>query len=351
MKHLINGIQQVGIGVSDADAAFIWYRKFFGTDIVIFKDAAKASLMKQYTGDEIHNRYAILALNMQGGGGIEIWQYTSREPQSTSTPIQLGDLGIFAVKIKSNNINATYEFYKKNDVTILTTPSNNPAGVAHFYIKDPYNNVFEIVEDDNCFMNTKSLTGAVCGVVIGVNDIETSINFYKNILGYDQIIYSKAAVFNEWGQLEGGANHFNRVLLGQSKKQSGAFGNLLGSSHIELVQVTDRKPKKIFDNRYWGDLGFIHVCFDINGMTLHDEICSKNGYPLTVNSCSSFEMENASGHFAYNEDPNGTLIEYVETHKVPILKKLGLYLNLRKRNPEKTLPNWIVRCLQFQRVK
>ena len=62
-------------------------------------------------------------------------------------------------------------------------------------------------------------------------------------------------------------------------------------------------------------------------------------------------MGEASGHFAYNEDADGTLIEYVETHKVPIAKKIGLYLNLKKRDPAKCLPNWVVKCLRFNRVK
>lgn len=37
-------------------------------------------------------------------------------------------------------------------------------------------------------------------------------------------------------------------------------------------------------------------------------------------------MGNAAGHFSYNEDPDGTLIEYVETHKVPIVKNLAYIL-------------------------
>lgn len=62
-------------------------------------------------------------------------------------------------------------------------------------------------------------------------------------------------------------------------------------------------------------------------------------------------MDDAAGHFSYKEDPDGSLIEYVETYKVPIIKKLGWCLNLKKRNPEKPLPDWIVRCLSFSRVK
>jgi hypothetical protein len=62
-------------------------------------------------------------------------------------------------------------------------------------------------------------------------------------------------------------------------------------------------------------------------------------------------MGEAAGHFTYIEDPDGTLIEFVETHKIPILKKIGWYLNLRKRNPKKALPKWMLSALRFSRVK
>lgn len=76
MGYIISGIQQVGIGVSDAERAWTWYRKHFGMDVPVFKDSATATLMTRYTGDRAEDRYAILAMNMQGGGGFEIWQYT-----------------------------------------------------------------------------------------------------------------------------------------------------------------------------------------------------------------------------------------------------------------------------------
>ena len=45
-------------------------------------------------------------------------------------------------------------------------------------------------------------------------------------------------------------------------------------------------------------------------------------------------MGEAAGHFTYIEDPDGALIEFVETHKVPVLKKLGWYIHLKDRDPE-----------------
>jgi hypothetical protein len=61
-------------------------------------------------------------------------------------------------------------------------------------------------------------------------------------------------------------------------------------------------------------------------------------------------MGEAAGQFSYVEDPDGTLIEFVETHKIPVIKKIGWYINLRKRNPEKALPDWILKALSFNRV-
>jgi hypothetical protein len=41
----------------------------------------------------------------------------------------------------------------------------------------------------------------------------------------------------------------------------------------------------------------------------------------------------------------------VETKKIPILKKLGWYLDLKKRQPEKPLPRWMLKALKFNRKR
>ncbi len=351
MERFINGIQQVGIGVQNAKTAFEWYKNIFGTDIVVFKDTAVASLMKQYTGDIAQKRHAILAMNMQGGGGFELWQYAEKMPEAPAFEIALGDTGIFAVKIRCKNVDNIYDLYKSQKVNILNSPAHNPDGKKHFFIKDPWNNIFELIEDEYWFINENKLTGGVAGVVIGVSDLCTAVSFYKNVLGFKEEIYNDEAVYNDWKGLKGSENKCRRTILKKFWKPSGAFGKLLGPVQIELVQALHYQPKKIFADRHWGDMGFIHVCFDLNNMKAHEKICVDNGYPLTVNSANSFNMGEAAGHFSYNEDPDGTLIEYVETHKVPIAKKFGLYLNIQKRNPKNCLPDWIVKCLRFSRAK
>ncbi|MBN1950520.1 MAG: VOC family protein [Bacteroidales bacterium] len=350
MEKIISGIQQIGIGVERIHEAWGWYKQYFGIDIRVFEEAAAAEFMLPYTGGEPRNRHAALAINLQGGGGFEIWQYTDRVPQAPKTEIGVGDLGIFAAKIKSKDVKATYEWYKAEGLEIVGD-LHESHGRFHFFVRDAYKNLFQIVPSGTWFKNEKKLTGGSYGAVIGVTDMEKSKNFYKEILGYDEVIYEETGSFEDLKDIPGGKGQFRRVLLRHSKPRLGAFSVLFGSSQIELIQALDREPKKIFADRFWGDLGFIHLCFDIRGMDLLREECKVKGYPFTVDTGDSFDMGEAAGAFSYTEDPDGTLIEFVETHRVPILKKLGIYLNLMKRKPEKALPNWMLKSLSLSKAR
>ena len=112
MHDYLSGIQQVGIGVKNAKEAMLIYKNLFGQDVLIFDDVAEANLMFRYTGGKIYKRRAILTMNLQGGGGFEIWQFIDRKP-SENTEISLGDIGIFAPKIKSVNIQNSHKRLKK----------------------------------------------------------------------------------------------------------------------------------------------------------------------------------------------------------------------------------------------
>ena len=349
-KPIISGIQQVGIGIPEVHAAFKWYRQKFGMDIPVFEEIAQANLMLPYTGGKSHTRHAILALNMKGGGGFEIWQYTSRVPVPVNFEIQLGDIGHFVTRMKSADVKGSFEFLKGNGVEMLGEIQNSPDGYPTFFVRDPWGNIFQVVPSTDWFGSGKKLTGGPAGALLGVNDIEKSINFYGAILGYDTVVYDKVGKFDDLKNLPGGDVEVRRVLLQHSKPRAGAFSKLLGSSSIELVQVKGKTPRKIFEGRWWGDRGFIHLAFDIIGMQEMKTLCESKGHPFTVDSASSFDMGEAAGHFTYIEDPDGTLIEFVETHKVPVLKKIGWYLNLKNRKAENSLPNWMVKCMAMNRV-
>ncbi len=189
MAKRINGIQQLGVGVTDVQDAFKWYRTNFGMDIKMFEEAAMAELMLPHTDGQPRSRHAILALNMIGGGGFEIWQHTGKTPESPKFEIQIGDLGICIGKLRSLNVHKTYSQFTKWGIEILTQIDKDPSGNEHFYVKDLYGNVWEIVNDTYKYQKTQSETGGVFGVVIGVTDMDASLKVYRDILNYDTIIY------------------------------------------------------------------------------------------------------------------------------------------------------------------
>lgn len=350
MKKNICGIQQIGVGVKDAKEAWRWYIKAFGMDINVFEDIATAKLMKHYTNGEECNRYAALAINMEGGGGFEIWQHTQRIPKAPVFDLKLGDTGIFITKMKCRDVRKAFVEHNRMGLNILGELTRDPAGNWHYYLRDPYCNIFEVVDDQYAFLKQKSLTGGVAGTVIGVSDIDDAKKVYSDILEYDEVVYDQLDVFEDYTVLPGGSEKYRRVLL-KHKPRSGAFSKLLGPTQIELVQALERTPGKIFKDRIWGELGYIHICFDIQGMALLQEECDKKGFPFTVNSAESFDMGNAAGHFSYISDPDGTPIEFVETHKLPIIEKIGWYMNLKGRDPQKSLPDWMIKTIQFGRIK
>lgn len=352
MEKVISGIQQIGIGIPDVYKATDWYRKYFGMDIKVFEDAATAELMLPYTGGKPHDRTAILSLNMKGGGGFEIWQYTSRTPQPAEFDLMMGDLGINCGKIKSIDVAKTFEEMTEAGLNVITPLEKNPAGDFNFFVKDLYGNIWQVVKGREFFKKkTPSTTGGVVGAVIGSTDIEKTRTLYSDVLGYDEVVYDETGNFADYSGLPGGDETYRRVLLRHSKPREGGFSQMFGPTEIELIEVKKREPRKIFKDRFWGDLGFIHLCFDIQGMDALEKDLESHGFPFTVDSANSFDMGEAAGRFTYVEDPDGTLIEFVETHKVPIMKKIGWYIDMTKRDPRKNLPNWMIGALRFSRMK
>lgn len=351
MKKNITGIQQVGIGVTDFDEAWKWYRQNFGMDIRVFEDEAVAELMLPHTDGKIRKRRAALALNMQGGGGFEIWQHTGKVPEPHKFEIKLGDYGIFSTKIKTFNVEKVYWQLIKNGVEMLGKLSKDPSGNDQFYVADPYNNIFQFVNEPFVYKSDNKINGGVFGVTIGISDFEKAKTVYCEILGYEEVIYDREGVFDDLAALPGGKEKVRRILLKHPALRKGPFSKVYGPTQIELIEVKTRKAKRIFEGRIWGDLGFIHVCFDVQGMSMLREECEAAGYPFSVDSSNSFDMGVAAGHFSYISDPDGTLIEFVETHKLPIIKKFGWYMNLKNRKHGKSLPEWMINTLKWGRVK
>ncbi len=351
--YIIAGIQQIGIGCQSFQESWKWYIEMFGMNVRVLEDDTVAERMLPYTGGQAQKRHACIALNLQGGGGFEIWQYSERTPKPIDFEIAVGDLGTFAAKIKSNNISKFHDELsaKYSQVGPLT---QQPNGAKCFFVTDPWNNVFQIVEEPTVFINQNRNNGGIAGAMIGCSNIDNTLPLYQELIGYDTVVYDVTDNFSDLACLNKGNERYRRVLLTHSAPRKGAFAPLYGQSYIELVQTLEHTPRKIYEGRYWGDPGFIQICFDVTNMRELEKECNQLGYPFTVDSCKNddhFDMGEASGHFTYIEDPDGSLIELVEAHKLTINKKPRIAIDLLKRNRQKPFPKLFFRLMALSKVK
>ena len=113
-EKIIYGIQQVGVGVSNAYEAFRWYASRLGANVPVFEDNNTATYMAPYMGGKAHDKRAILAMNMNGGSGYEIWQYLDRTPEKPKETIKVGDLGIHTAFIKTRDIEKAKDLIERS---------------------------------------------------------------------------------------------------------------------------------------------------------------------------------------------------------------------------------------------
>jgi catechol 2,3-dioxygenase-like lactoylglutathione lyase family enzyme len=264
---------------------------------------------------------------------------------------QPGDLGICWVCLKTRDPEAAFECLSRGDVRPLDTIVRDPCGNSSFFVRDPGGNHLRIVPGSGWFARSAAPTGGVSGCAIGVSDIDRARAFYDHAFGYDRVIYDERGTFADLACLPGGHERLRRLMLSRSQAPRGAFADWLGPSQVELVQSLWRTPRGSYAGRHWGDHGFMHLCFEVCGMDGWKERLAHLGFHFTVDSADSFDMGGDLGRFAYVEDPDGTLVELEETHRIGIVKRWGWSLDLRRRPPRKPLPRWMLGMMRFNRVR
>lgn len=331
--------------------AYNWYIKAFGVDFMATDAEGVAERMLPYTGGKPRPRRAVLGFNLKGGGGLEVWE-PKNEIHPAPGPALPGDLGINAARVKAEDINKAYDHLCALDgAKVLGPVSTDPHGQRHFFIMDPYSNLFDIVEESYVFVNTGTPTGGMDGALIGVSDMDKSVAFYQRLLGLDKVLSDVTGNFKDLAVLNGGEGRFRRVKLCTSNNCEGPLGHIYGPYTLELIQALDRTPVKLFEGRWWGDPGFIQICLDIRNMEgIHARVKAM-GSDFVCDGGDDFSMGDADGHFTYVVDPDDTMIEFVETTRIPVVKKLGISINLRGRDPHKSLPLILLKAMRFMRIK
>ena len=353
MIDRINGFQHLGVGVKNHEESWKWFRKYFKMDIPFFNAVAEAPLMDVYTHGKTINKRAAMVYNLKGGTAMEVVSPVSFDARPPKEETRLGDIGIYIGTFKSSDVEASRELFVKDGIPVGDI-TKTPDGNKTFFVKDNNGLTYQVIPGENWFSNMKFPSGGIAGCTVGVKDIEKSLYFYKNLLGFSEVVYDEIGVFEDYSSfVDGGKGKFRRIKLIQPKPVYGRFSALGGEQFIELVQsVDDYEVKKIWTGRIWGDIGFVHLGMDVIGLKSLGKKLADAGHPFTCDTEDVLSMgDSTKVHCTYIDDPDGILVEMIEVFKIPLVEKWGFYLDLTKKDYKKPLPNLLLKMMRFMRVK
>ncbi|MEN9700477.1 MAG: hypothetical protein RLZZ301_1675 [Bacteroidota bacterium] len=327
------------------DESLSFYRKYFGMDIPFFDAVQDAPLMKVFTRHQVIEKRASMVMNLRGGSAMEIIRARSFEPRRQDGVFQLGDIGINALVMRSAAI--AKSAHRMDNASVYLDPQSK----KRMYVQDPDQLWLCVQEDSQQFLQGIHEAGGVLGVLIGVRSMEHALHFYQQVLGFRKVLLNQTGVFEDWKDMPGGSERYHRIILSTEQAATGGFGEVIGFSQIELIQAQDRTASKIFKGRIWGDIGFVHLGFDVLGMKALEQKCLEAGFPFLCDSQSALAMGNSKVHCAYIADPDGTLIELIEVKRIPIIEKWGIYLKINPKNAHKPRSKYLLWLLRFSRIK
>jgi catechol 2,3-dioxygenase-like lactoylglutathione lyase family enzyme len=144
---------------------------------------------------------------------------------------------------------------------------------------------------------------------IGVSDIERSLKFYSECLGFSDVLFDYTGPLPGMERVTGWPQTTARVVfIGNPQRDP------LGLGKLKLVQLlAPQGPAPIPEGFRWGELGVSEVSILCHGAELVMEELKRKGcreiMPVESFLVPPFNHESAAG---YVEDPDGTKVELVE---------------------------------------
>jgi len=236
------------------------------------------------------------------------------------------------MQIKAKNINDAYSYFKDNGISILNEPASGPDGEKTFFVMDPYRNIFQIVTEIHGFLMNTSDRRNIWSFDRSLRHWQIK-ELYSDILGYDTVVYDKKENFPT-SPVCREEKQFQKSPAKTIWACNRPFSKLFGMSVIELISSTGAPGKKIYDERLWGDPGFIHLCFDIQGMDEIRDYCSEKGFPFTVDTKKVTRVTvltwGSSWSFCLYRRSGWRTYRIVETQRFLFLKNLAGILTSEK---------------------
>ena len=316
---MIKGFQHIGLGVSDIERSSAFYRKTLGFRLKINDHEEEMHQMVPVIGELCRMR-VIMAINLSGGAAIELVQHTGSKPLPLPEA-RWGDIGFLAMGVKAYRLDEVVRILKERGADFVTPIMDVEAGGGETwrsaFIRDPDGLPVELLETAELRKaGGKPRTGGFSHVAIGVSDMEKAVPFYRDILGYDSMVFDRDEHPEGLEEVTGGVRH-RSVMLKRSRVPRG--GLPVEGGMVMLVQARGLEVKPLFEGRRWGDVGIMEMALDVERIHQAYAEAVKGG---AAEFCEPTYMDMGSGsvgYFSYVKDPDGNTVELVEVLKLGFL--------------------------------
>jgi len=314
---MIRGIDHITICVNDMDKALNFYQEILGFKKVLIDYFGVLAGMDKVVGKpNVKVRMMLLKsenIGPLGQGLIKLVQFL---PPFKAKPVNVehvwSDIGISEVALNVINMEKILAKMKDNNIEIVLPPQHDTFDnkeVVYAYIRDPDGSLVELVEWVKCkdFLGGRARIEGVNHISIGVNDMEKSLLFYRDVFGFQEVFLDSTGVVILPPALkrEGTPDSLNLRLV--------MLANNYRDGWLEMAQhVPPYKPKHKLVYPEWAHIGHMEFSIGVSNIAkTYEELRKRNVDflcpPKTVNFPSLGEWK-----FAYVIDPDGLLVSLVE---------------------------------------
>ncbi len=293
----ILGVDHVGISVRNVGLMKSFYRDVLGFSKIFAEmpegdhEAMHGFLRQPRT---VHS--AVTLVHEAGGLTVSVFHTTEPVPRPIRRDFRYGDIGVGKITVSVRDLAA---FCGQNTASahLCSTPKTTAVegwGDYRFvYGRDPEGNLIEFVAEGMAGIRSAG---------IAVTDLERSLTFYRDVLGFDKMIMAPHDSFSGLVDEVSGGNG--------TRVRSCLLANSKGKGLLELFEVMKPRGRSIPFDAQWGDFGYLQIClYGADSKALAAQIeAERLDITLPLQRVDDPEYP---ASFMYVRDPDGIPVEMV----------------------------------------
>jgi catechol 2,3-dioxygenase-like lactoylglutathione lyase family enzyme len=316
---MIEGFEHVGMGVTDIKRSFDFYKKVLGFSMKLNEGEAVHDELTPIIGESVQLA-TIMAMNLSGGAAIELIEHKSTAPRPMPE-VHWGDIGYLAVGLKAFKIDELVGVLEAKGAKFITPviefEVSGGGTWKSAFLRDPDGILLELLETEELRKASKKpKIGGFSHVTMGISNMEKTIEFFKRVIGFDEVLLDTEKTPAELEPVTGG-QAFRWVTLRQSKEPKSPLP--VESGMVVLVEARGYEGKPIYEGRRWGDVGIMEMAVEVLDIeSTYKSAVERGAEPFTAPADVDMGM-GTKGAVAYIKDPDGNPFEMAEAKKVGFL--------------------------------